>query len=86
MSGRSRPTGGQAGTGAGFVVSDGMFRMKGTVLIVLRLLAAIGGGYAVSAGLAAFASVGLPMITALPRSEAVVLASILAFLFLFPPG
>jgi hypothetical protein len=49
-------------------------------LIVLRLIAAVGGGYAVSAGLAAFAAVGLPMATSLPRSEAVVLASMLAFL------
>ncbi len=54
--------------------------MKGTILILLRLIAAIGGGYLVSAGLAAFAAVGLPMATSLPRSEAVVLASMLAFL------
>jgi hypothetical protein len=54
--------------------------MKVATPIILRLIAAIGGGYAVSAGLAAFAAVGLPMVTILPRSEAVVLASMLAFL------
>lgn len=64
----------------GFVGSDSIFRMRSMVLIILRLIAVIGGGYAVSAGLAAFAAVGLPMATALPRSEAVVLASMLAFL------
>jgi len=48
--------------------------------IVLRLVAAIGGGYAVAAGLAALAAVALPQATAMPRSEAVVLASMLAFL------
>lgn len=53
--------------------------MTGAVRTVLRLIAAIGGGYAVSAGLAALAAVGLPMATSLPRSEAVVLASMLAF-------
>jgi hypothetical protein len=48
--------------------------------IIVRLVAAIGGGYAVSAGLAALAAVALPATTAMPRSEAVVLASMLAFL------
>jgi hypothetical protein len=51
-----------------------------TIPLVLRLVAAIGGGYAVAAGLAALAAVVLPAATALPRSEAVVLASMLAFL------
>ena len=50
------------------------------VQIVLRLVAAIGGGYAAAAGLAALAAVALPQVTGLPRSEAVVLASMLAFL------
>jgi len=54
--------------------------MRGAVPIIVRLIAAIGGGYVVSAGLAAFAAVGLPMVSSLPRSEAVVLASMLAFL------
>ena len=48
--------------------------------IIVRLVAAIGGGYAVSAGLAALAALSLPAATAMPRSEAVVLASMLAFL------
>ena len=50
------------------------------VPVVIRLVVAIGGGYAVSAGLAGLAAVALPAITPLPRSEAVVLASMLAFL------
>lgn len=50
------------------------------VPIVLRLVAAIVGGYAVSAGLAALAAVVLPAATPMPRSEAVVLSSMLAFL------
>ena len=48
--------------------------------LILRLVAAIGGGYAVAAGLAALAALALPAVTTLPRSEAVVLASMLAFL------
>ncbi len=48
--------------------------------IIVRLIAAIGGGYAVSAGLAALAARALPVTTAMPRSEAVVLSSMLAFL------
>ncbi|MBN9513027.1 MAG: hypothetical protein J0H97_06460 [Alphaproteobacteria bacterium] len=47
--------------------------------IVLRLLAAIGGGYAVAAGLAALTAVILFVTGGLPRSEAVILASMLAF-------
>lgn len=54
--------------------------MTGGMLVVLRLIAAIGSGYAVAAGLAALAAVSLPAVTALPRSEAVVLASMLAFI------
>jgi len=50
------------------------------VSVAVRLVAAIGGGYAVAAGLAALAAVVLPATTDLPRSEAVVLASMLAFL------
>jgi hypothetical protein len=50
------------------------------VPIVLRLILAIGGGYAVSAGVSALAALVLPAATALPRSEAVVLVSMLAFL------
>ncbi len=47
--------------------------------IVLRLVAAVGGGYAVSAGLAALAAVGLPQVTSMARSEATVLSMMLAF-------
>jgi hypothetical protein len=48
--------------------------------IIVRLVAAIGGGYAVSAGLAALTARVLPVTTAMARAEAVVLASMLAFL------
>lgn len=48
--------------------------------IIVRLVAAVGGGYAVSAGLAALAARALPATTAMPAREAVVLASMLAFL------
>jgi hypothetical protein len=44
------------------------------VSVAVRLVAAVGGGYAVAAGLAALAAVVLPATTALPRSEAVVLS------------
>lgn len=47
--------------------------------IVLRLIAAIGGGYIAAAGLAALLAVALPAITPMVRSEAVVLSSMLAF-------
>ena len=48
--------------------------------VIVRLIAAIGGGYAVSAGLAALAARILPATTAMPPREAIVLASMLAFL------
>lgn len=48
--------------------------------VTVRVLAAVGGGYAVAAGLAALAAVALPAMRMMPRSEAVVLASMLAFL------
>ncbi|MBY0325055.1 MAG: hypothetical protein K2X72_40505 [Reyranella sp.] len=48
--------------------------------MIVRLIAAIGGGYAVSAGLAALAARVLPATTTMPPREAVVLASMLAFL------
>ena len=54
--------------------------MNRSVSIAVRLLAAIGGGYAVAAGLAALGAVGLSAASLFPRSEAVVLASLLAFL------
>lgn len=48
--------------------------------VFVRLVAAVGGGYAVAAGLAALAAVALPAAGLMVRSEAVVLASMLAFL------
>lgn len=49
------------------------------VSVAIRLVAAIGGGYAAAAGLAALAAAVLPALAVLPRSEAVVLSSMLAF-------
>lgn len=49
------------------------------VSIFVRLLLAIGGGYVVSAGLTALAASAASVITTLPRSDAVVLASMAAF-------
>lgn len=49
------------------------------IVVALRIALALGGGYAVSAGLAALAAVALPAATLLLRSDAVVLASMLAF-------
>ena len=49
------------------------------VLVLSRLILAIGGGYAVAAGIAAQLAIALPALALLPRSEAVVLASMLAF-------
>lgn len=48
--------------------------------VLVRLVAAIGGGYAVAAGLAALAAAALSTGGVMARSEAVVLASMLAFL------
>jgi len=48
--------------------------------LVVRLVAAIGGGYGVSAGFAALTALALPAATSMPRGEAVVLGSMLAFL------
>lgn len=53
---------------------------KRKVAIIIRLVAAVGGGYAVAAGISAFGAVGLAAASLLPRSEAVVLTSMLAFL------
>ncbi len=57
-----------------------MILSKAGLSVVVRLVAAIGGGYAVAAGLAALAAVALPAAGLMVRSEAVVLASMLAFL------
>lgn len=48
--------------------------------VLVRVAAAIGGGYAVAAGLAALGAVALWTGGLMARSEAVVLASMLAFL------
>lgn len=50
------------------------------VPVAIRLVAAIGGGYGVSAGLAALMALALPAATPMPRGEAVVLSAMLAFL------
>lgn len=57
-----------------------MIRFISGLSILVRLIAAVGGGYAVAAGLAALAAVALPAAGLMVRSEAVVLASMLAFL------
>ncbi|MFN4014140.1 MAG: hypothetical protein ACK4JB_02310 [Reyranella sp.] len=57
-----------------------MVQFKTGLSILLRLVVAVGGGYAVAAGLAALAAVILPAAGLMVRSEAVVLASMLAFL------
>lgn len=46
----------------------------------LRVVTAVLGGYAAASGLVALLAVGLPRLTGLARSEAVVLASMLGFL------
>jgi hypothetical protein len=51
-----------------------------TISVIVRLVTTIGGGYAVSAGLAALAARVLPATTAMPPREAVVLAWMLALL------
>ena len=48
--------------------------------VLVRVATAVGGGYAVAAGLAALMAVALPAGGLMARSEAVVLASMLAFL------
>jgi hypothetical protein len=48
--------------------------------IVTRIILAVAGGYAVASGLVALLAVGLPPVTGMARSEAVVLASMLGFL------
>lgn len=48
---------------------------------VVRIVLAIVGGYAVASGLVALIAAGLPLAAGLARNEAVVLASMLGFLF-----
>ena len=49
-----------------------MVQVKTGLSILLRLVVAVGGGYAVAAGLAALAAVALPAAGLMVRSEAVV--------------
>lgn len=46
----------------------------------LRVVTAVLGGYAAASGVVALLAVGLPRLTGLARSEAVVLASMMGFL------
>ena len=57
-----------------------MIPSKTGLSILVRLVAAVGGGYAVAAGLAALAAGALPAAGLMVRSEAAVLASMLGFL------
>jgi hypothetical protein len=50
-----------------------------TLRTVLRVVAAVGGGYALCAVWVALLSVALPRVTGLSRSEAVVLSAMLGF-------
>ena len=52
---------------------------RSAVNTTARVVTAILGGYTAASGLVALLAVGLPRLTALPRSEAVVLASMLGF-------
>jgi hypothetical protein len=53
--------------------------MKRTFAIIARAVIAVLGGYALSAGLSAALAVALPFVSSLPRSESVLLASMLGF-------
>lgn len=53
--------------------------MKRAFAIIARAVAAVLGGYALSAGLSAALAVTLPLVSSLPRSESVLLASMLGF-------
>lgn len=48
-------------------------------VVALRVLGAVCGGYAFSAAVVALLAVALPQATGMPRSEAVLLASMLGF-------
>ena len=54
-------------------------RAKRVVKILLRVLGAVGGGYAFSAMMVAFGAVTLSLITPLPRGEATMLTAMLGF-------
>lgn len=50
-----------------------------TIVFIARVVTAVMGGYAFSASLVALASVALPLVFGLPRSEAVLLSAMLGF-------
>jgi hypothetical protein len=54
--------------------------VAGGSIIAVRVLLAIIGGYTASAGLTALIAIALPVATPLPRSESVLLASMLGFI------
>ncbi len=54
--------------------------MRPAFTISLRVIGAVGGGYAFSAALVALASTALPLLTRMPRSEAVLLSSLMGFI------
>jgi hypothetical protein len=49
------------------------------VHIAARIVIAVAGGYAATSGLIAFLAMSLPPLTGIPRSEAVVLSSMVGF-------
>ncbi len=51
------------------------------VSVVVRIVLVVVGGYAVASGLVALIAAGLPLAAGIARNEAVVLASMLGFLF-----
>lgn len=53
--------------------------MKRAFAIIARAVVAVLGGYALSAGLSAALAVTLPLVSSLPKSESVLLASMLGF-------
>lgn len=53
--------------------------MKRAFAIIARAVGAVLGGYALSAGLSAALAVTLPLVSSIPKSEAVLLASMLGF-------
>jgi hypothetical protein len=60
------------------VVAPPAWRQR--LAVTLRVLGAVLGGYAFSAAFVALLALALPRVTGLPRSEAVLLASMLGFL------
>lgn len=61
------------------VIARKMIRINGTIRIVLRVVAAVGGGYAFAAAFVAFGAVLLSLTTVLPRGEATILMAMVGF-------